>query len=218
MSTRAASIVILGLCAAGLGASLIFYPSLPDRIPTHWNMSGEVNGWSGKSFGLFALPAGTLLSLFFILAGEWLSPVNFKVSAFRSAFNYLMVICASLMLYIHALVIASALQPQRSYGRWMVGGMFLFLAWLGNMLGKTRRNFWIGIRTPWTLASDAVWIATHRLGARVFMAAGILGALGAILGLPVFVDAILIGIAVLVPVLYSLWLSKKLEGETGDAK
>ncbi len=218
MSTRTASIVILVLFGVGLGVSLIVYPSLPDRVPTHWNLHGEVNGWSGKSFGLLGLPVGSLLFLFFTLAGEWLSPAHFKVSAFRSAFNYLMVICAALMLYIHFLVLSSALQPQRSYARWMIGGLFLFFAWLGNMLGKTRRNFWIGIRTPWTLASDAVWIATHRLGARVFMAVGILGALGAFLRFPFYLDAALLGIAFLVPVLYSLWLSKKLEREAGAAE
>ncbi len=218
MSTRAALIVIFVLFAAGLGTSMILDRSLPDRIPTHWNLRGEVNGWSDKPFGILVLPVGSLLFLFFVLAGEWLSPVNFKVSAFRSAFNYMMVICAALTLFLHTLVIASALQPQRSFARWMIGGLFLFFAWLGNMLGKTRRNFWIGIRTPWTLASDTVWIATHRLGARVFMAVGMLGALGAFLRFPVFLDGVLIGIALLVPVLYSLWLSKKLEKESGAAE
>ncbi len=214
MSTRTASIVVLALFGLALAASLVLYPSLPDRVPVHWNMRGEVNGWAGKTVGSLVLPAGSLLFLFFILAGEWLSPEHFKVSAFRSAFNYLMVICAALMLYIHILVLASALHPHHFYGRWMIGGVFLFFAWLGNMLGKTRRNFWIGIRTPWTLASDAVWIATHRLGARVFMAVGILGALGTFLRFPVLVDVALIGIALLVPVFYSLWLSKRLERET----
>lgn len=218
MSTRTASIVVLALFVIGLAASLLLYPSLPDRVPIHWNMRGEINGWAGRTVGSLVLPVGSLLFLFFILAAEWLSPEHFRVSAFRSAFNYLMVICAALMLYIHILVLASALYPHYFYGRWMIGGVFLFFAWLGNMLGKTRRNFWIGIRTPWTLASDAVWIATHRLGARVFMTVGILGALGTFLRFPVIVDVALIGIALLVPVLYSLWLSKRLERETGRSE
>ncbi|MGA2259990.1 MAG: SdpI family protein [Acidobacteriota bacterium] len=205
--------MVLVLFGVALGASLALFSSLPERMPIHWNMHGEVNGWAGKTFGSLGLPAAALIFLFFIMAGEWLSPAHFKVSAFRSAFNYLMVICAALMVYIHALALAAALYPQRFYGRWMIGGMFLFFAWLGNMLGKTRRNFWIGIRTPWTLASDAVWIATHRLGARIFMAVGIIGAVGAVLGFPVFVDIGLLGIAALIPVCYSLWLSKKLENE-----
>jgi len=61
-----------------------------------------------------------------------------------------MVIIVALMSCIHALALTAALSPSHFYGRWMVGGVFLFFAWLGNMLGQTRRNFRIGIRTPWT--------------------------------------------------------------------
>jgi uncharacterized membrane protein len=92
--------------------------------------------------------------------------------------------------------------------------MFVFFALIGNLLGKVRRNFWMGIRTPWTLASEEVWIATHRLGARLMVAAGIAGAVCVALGVPLPVCfALLIG-SLLIPVLYSLWLSKKLEGQT----
>jgi uncharacterized membrane protein len=214
MNTRTAAIVVLVLFGLALGASLVLYSALPERMPTHWNAHGEVDGWSGKAFGCLGLPAVSLLFLFFILAGEWLSPAHFNVSAFRSAFNYLMVICAALMVYIHALALAAALNPPYFYGRWMIGGLFLFFAWVGNMLGKTRRNFWIGIRTPWTLASDAVWIATHRLGARIFTTVGILGAVGAAVGFSPMVDLGLLLVAVLIPAGYSLWLSKKLEKTT----
>ncbi len=213
MTTKTAAVLVLVLIAIALAASFSLYSSLPERMPTHWNMKGEVNGWSGKPLACLILPSFMLLILFFILAADWLSPVHFKVGAFRSAFNYLMVIVAALMFYIHAIALAAALYPTRFYGRWMLGGMFLFFAWLGNMLGKTRRNFWIGIRTPWTLASDAVWIATHRLGARVFMAMGIGGAIAIALGIsPAWcLGLMLIGLCI--PVFYSLWLSKKLESQ-----
>lgn len=218
MTTKTAAMVVFLFFAAALIASLILYPALPLRMPTHWNIRGEVNGWSGRTFACLAMPALILLFLFFILAADWLSPEHFKVGAFRSAFNYLMVICAALMLYIHSLALAAALYPNHSYGRWMVGGMFVLFAWIGNMLGKTRRNFWIGIRTPWTLASDAVWIATHRLGARVFMAMGMIGVLAVALGASGSWCIVLLLVGMLVPVLYSLWLSKKLEkqGESKD--
>jgi uncharacterized membrane protein len=211
MTTRTAAIVVLLLFGAALGASLILYASLPARMPVHWDLHGNVNGWAGKTFACLAMPALSLLFLLFILAGEWLSPVHFKVSAFRSAFNYLMVICAALLVYLHACVLAAGLHPGRSQGRWMIGGLFLFFAWIGNMLGKTRRNFWIGIRTPWTLASDTVWIATHRLGARVFMAVGITGAGAIALGAPLPWCFALLVAGAIVPVVYSLWLSKRLE-------
>jgi uncharacterized membrane protein len=214
MKTRNAVISVLAILAAGLGAWAALYGRLPARIPIHWNIHGQVDGWAGKGTALTILAGMVLLFLLFILAGEWLSPVSFKISPFRETFNYVMVICAALMLYIHAIVLLSGLHPNRNFGRWLVGGLFVFFALIGNLLGKVRRNFWMGIRTPWTLASEEVWIATHRLGARLMVAAGIAGAVCVALGVPLPVCfALLIG-SLLIPVLYSLWLSKKLEGQT----
>ncbi len=214
MTTRTAALAIFLLVGAAFGASLIFYTSLPARLPIHWDIDGNVDGWAGRPFAVLIVPSLGLLFLFFVLAGEWLSPRHFKVSTFRSSFNSLMVVCAALMVYMHALVLAAGLRPGSRYGRWIIAGLFLFFAWIGNLLGKTRPNFWIGIRTPWTLASDAVWIATHRFGARVFMLVGILGAIGAFAGFPAFIQVTLIVIAIVVPVIYSLRVSKKLEKES----
>ena len=211
MTTKWALIAILALLGAALAGSAVFYSSLADRIPTHWNFHGEVDRWSSRVSGCLIGPGLLLLPLLFLLAGDWLSPKHFKVGDFRSTFNYLMVILAVFFVYLHALVLAAALHPQRSIARWLIVGMFLFFAWLGNLLGKTRRNFWIGIRTPWTLASDAVWIATHRFGARVFVVGGVLGAAAVALGArPVWCFALFLA-AICLPVLYSFRLSKKLE-------
>jgi uncharacterized membrane protein len=214
MNTKIALIVVILLLAGALGASLALYSALPDRMPTHWNLRGQVDGWGAKSFAAFLLPGVMLLLLLLLVGGEWISPVNFKIEPFRSSYNYLMVICAALMGFLHALILLAGLDPARDLGRWMVGGFFLFFAWLGNLLGKTRRNFWIGIRTPWTLASDAVWNATHRLGARILYGVGLAGALLVAAGLSLVFCFCLLMAGLLVPVVYSFWLSKKLERES----
>jgi uncharacterized membrane protein len=214
MKTRSAVISVVAILAAGLAAWTAVYGRLPARIPIHWNIHGQVDGWAGKWTPLSILAGVVLLFFMFILAGEWLSPVSFKISAFRETFNYVMVICAALMLYIHAIILLSGLHPSRNFGRWLVGGLFVFFALIGNLLGKVRRNFWMGIRTPWTLASEEVWIATHRLGARLMVAAGLGGALCVALGVPLPVCLALLIASLLIPVFYSLWLSKKLEGQT----
>lgn len=213
MRTKTALIVVVLLMAGSLAASLALYSSLPDRIPIHWNVHGKVDGWAEKSTGAFVLLGGLVLFLLFIIAGEWLSPVNFKIEPFRASYNYLLVICAVLVAYLHGIVLMAGLSPERDFGRSMVGGLFLFFAWIANLLGKTRRNFFVGIRTPWTLASDEVWIATHRLGARILATVGITGAIGAWLGVPLALCLVLLLAGLFVPVFYSLWLSKKLERE-----
>jgi uncharacterized membrane protein len=213
VKTGTAAVVLVLLFVVALGASLMLYPSLPARMPAHWDLRGNVNGWSSRPFGALALPTFVLGLLAFMLAGDWLSPARFKVALFRPTFNYLLVIVASLFVYIHGVILAEALRPTRGHGRWLIGGMFVFFGWLGNLLGKTRRNFWIGIRTPWTLASDPVWIATHRLGAHVFMATGAAGAVAIALGAPPASCFLLLVAGICIPVFYSLYLSKKLEKE-----
>ena len=86
---------------------------------------------------------------------------------------------------------------------------------LGNVLGKVRRNFWVGIRTPWTIASERVWNTTHRLAAKLFVCAGAIGLVTVVAGLPpmpMFVIVLsTILFASLFPVVYSLYLYKVLE-------
>jgi uncharacterized membrane protein len=99
--------------------------------------------------------------------------------------------------------------------RFFLGGLCLFFALIGNVLGKVRRNFWMGVRTPWTLASEAVWNQTHRLAAWLFVAAGLLG-FALVMVLPPSAVWVLLAVllpAALLPVVYSLVLYKRLERE-----
>jgi len=213
MKTPFAVVVVLLLMVAALAASLVLYPSLPSRMPTHWNLHGQVDGWSDKSWGAFLVPVIMTVFVFFIVAGQWISPLNFKVEPFRDSFNYLLVIAAALVAYLHGVMLWAALHPDADVGRWLMVGIFVFFAWLGNLLGKTRRNFWVGIRTPWTLASERVWIATHRKGAWIISGTGLVGAVAAWLGVSPAACLVLLVIGLLIPVVYSFWLSKKLERE-----
>lgn len=213
MTTRTALLSVIALLALSLAASLVLYPQLPERLPTHWNVHGEVDGWTGKALAAVLLPALVLLPLLLIAAGEWLSPLHFRIEPFRGAFNTIMVILASLTVYVYGIALLAALHPGRSYGRWLVGGIFLFFAWMANLFGKVRRNFFLGIRTPWTLASDRVWIATHRLAARMLMAVGVAGAVCVWAGVPLAACFVLLMLGLLIPVFWSLRLSKKLDKE-----
>jgi uncharacterized membrane protein len=165
MTTRTAVIVGLLLTAAALVYALVLYPALPDQIPTHWGIDGRVDGWGDKQWAAFVGPVamGVLLGLLFLL--PWLSPQSFSVEAFRSTFNYLMVVLIGLMGFLHFISLQAALRPDLDLARVLMSGLFLCFALIGNVLGKVRRNFWMGVRTPWTLASERVWIATHRLAA-----------------------------------------------------
>ena len=208
MKTKVAVIVYLLLLAAVAGYTAFVYPSLPQRIPTHWDIAFRPDAWTDKRSGIWLMP-GTIAFMFVLmLALPKISPNSFTIEPFLETFNYVMVTVGILFAYIHVLTLTS-LHPGADMGRAMLAGFFLFFAVIGNVLGKVRRNFWMGVRTPWTLASDRVWVATHRMAARLFVAIGVLGAVAVWLGVsPKICFGVLIAGALL-PAVYSLAISQR---------
>jgi uncharacterized membrane protein len=149
-----------------------------------------------------------MIGLFRIL--QWLSPRHFEVDSFRATYLYIMVLVTAFLAYVHGTIVWSARSDTADPARILFGGIFLFLAFLGNVLGRVRRNFWIGVRTPWTLASERVWNDTHRFAARLFFAVGLLGAVAVFLGVPFVAAIVVFSMGILVPVVYSLVLYKRL--------
>ena len=95
--------------------------------------------------------------------------------------------------------------------RAMFGGLAVFLGLLGNVMGKVRRNFWIGIRTPWTLASERVWYSTHRFAGKTMVLCAALSLAGVVAGLPLALCLTVLMAGPIVPVFYSLFFYKRLE-------
>lgn len=213
MSTRNAIISGSLLILGGLLYSWYLYPILPDRIPTHWGLNGEVNGWMSREWGAFFGPGFNLVLFALLLVLPSISPRQFQVESFRRTYNYISVLILGMIQYFQVISLQAALHPGLDSGRWVVAGLMLTMGFLGNVLGKVRRNFWMGIRTPWTLSSDAVWEGTHRLAARLLAAVGLLGGLAALLGAPLAVCFWALMVALLLPVVYSLVLFKRLQGE-----
>ncbi len=211
MTTKTALLGAVLLMVLAAAYAIALYPALPDRVPTHWNMRGEVDGWGTRAAGAFLVPG--IMALFVAGIGvlPWLSPRNFKVDDFREVFNYVMFALLGLFACLHVVMLQAALHPQADMGRWLVGSICVFFAVLGNVLGKVRRNFWMGVRTPWTLASEPVWTATHRLAARLMVVAGISGAALVLGGAPPAWSFVLIIASLAGPVVYSLVLYKRLE-------
>jgi len=196
---------------AALALSAVLYPSLPDRIPTHWNLRGEADGFGAKSWAAFLGPlvmAGLIL-LFRIL--PWLSPRSFALDGFRPTYLYVGLVLVLLAGYIHGIALWSSLEEGVDLRRALFGGLCLGFALLGNVLGKVERNFYVGIRTPWTLASERVWYATHRVAAWTFAVGGVVGFCLVVAGGWMISAGVVIGVAVVLPVVHSLIYYKKLE-------
>lgn len=212
--TRVYWAIAIALVLIAWGASAAVYPRLPEKVPTHWNIRGEIDGYGSKQWAAFLSPAImiVLLGLFPLL--PWLSPKSFEVDRFRTTYAWIVLLVMALFAYIHAITLWAAFDRRVDVGRALMAGICLALALIGNVLGKVRRNFWVGVRTPWTLASERVWIDTHRLAARLMAAAGVLGAVIALVASHVLAFAISFGLimaAALIPVVYSLVHYKRLQ-------
>jgi uncharacterized membrane protein len=141
----------------------------------------------------------------------WLSPKQFEVDSFRATSLYVMLIVVSLIAYLHGVVLWVALGHVVNVGRAVVGGVSLLFALLGNVLGKVRRNFYIGVRTPWALADDRVWNATHRFAAKTFVVTGVIGLALTVIGVEGWLPILVLMVGPMVAVLYSLVFYKQLE-------
>jgi uncharacterized membrane protein len=219
--------VALTVLAVGVSLYVYFihYDQLPEKVPTHWGIDGQPDGWTPKE-----KTAGTFMLVPAMMAGmvvltvvlPWLSPRSFDLNRFRGTYEYIMFLVVALMGYLHLAILLGSLQVlPLDMGQLILGGICLFFALMGNVLGKVKRNFYVGVRTPWTLASEVVWTQTHRVAAWLFTAAGVVGFLAvlaaAVLGVhsPWLFIVLFVGVmaAALLPVFYSLYLYKKLEGE-----
>ncbi len=208
-------LVSVAATLAALGASLYLYffrlDALSERVPIHWNIEGKPDGTMAREPALFLLPGCMAGFIGLTLLLPWMSPRQFSVEGFRPTYEYTMALVVVLFGYIHAVTLFAGLRPDIDSGRWLLGGLFLFFALLGNVMGKLRRNFWAGVRTPWTLASEKVWNKTHRLAAYLFVGAGVLGFIAVVAGVNLIAAFVMVMAAALVPVFYSLWLYKHLE-------
>lgn len=214
--TRAYWIIAVTLTAALWGMSAWAYPGLPDSIPTHWNIHGQVDGHGSRNV-IFLMPAVTtgILVVFALLPA--LSPRNFEVDSFRTTYLFLMATTVGLMAYLQVVILAATFQevgvvPRRiDIGRALLAGMFIFFGLMGNVMGKVRKNFYVGIRVPWTLASDRVWNDTHRLAAWLMVAGSAVGLALVAFDAPLALAFGVLMASFLIPVVYSFIHYKALE-------
>lgn len=211
---------VLLTVAAFVGSAYVYqfdYERLPATIPYHWNWRGQPDGFMAKDrvfLAFFLMPTCMAGAVLLILVLPWLSPKGFDVDRFPGPFQYTMFVLVALLGFMHATILLGSLRQftPAELGRWLVGGIFLFLALIGNVMGQLRRNFWMGVRTPWTLANETVWIQTHRLAAWLMVGGGLIAFLAVLAGVDlVWCLVIFLPLIVLVPVVYSFVAYKRLE-------
>jgi uncharacterized membrane protein len=205
------SIPVLVLIAA---ATALVYPELPATIPIHWNAAGQADG-HGPRATIFLQPAiAALLALLWPMLPR-VSPDKFRVEGFADTWWFSGMVVVGLLAYIQGVLLMVLTQGALDIGRALFAGIGIAFVLLGNVLGKVKRNFWLGVRTPWTLASDRVWYATHRLAGKTMVAGGLAVLAATLAGLPAYVATAALLAGALAPVAFSLVYYKRLERAGG---
>lgn len=159
----------------------VFYARLPDQVPLHWGFDGAINGYGSKNELWLLAAMGPGMALLFQFLPR-LDPKRRSYERFQKYYVATALVIEAFMAVTVGVMLAEILRPGiLSIGRVisaLVGLLFLFL---GNLMGKVKPNFFMGIRTPWTLSDPDVWNRTHRLGGGLFFLAGLATAVSAVL-------------------------------------
>ncbi len=213
MDTRRLNAFSLALIAGSFLFSAAVYLWLPNQIPSHWNLAGEVDSTMSKTWGAFMMPL-IMLGLYGVFRViPALSPKGYGIEAANSGFVGIRVAVFALFALLNLLILLAALGVPIAMGSAVsmaVGGLLAVLGWF---LDRLPRNFYVGIRTPWTIVDEDNWTRTHRLGKWLFMAAGLVMVVGGIMGANAFVIVAAALAAGLVPMVYSYLIYRQGPGK-----
>lgn len=198
----------LGGLAVAAGFSAWVYGRLPGQVVTHWGIDGNPDRWSSPLVASLMLPAiGLVLAVVFLVLPA-IDPRRGAYTVPKSPYWVIANAVLALLAVLHIFMLGHALGWAINGVAVVTVGVGVLFVLIGALMPRMQPSWFMGIRTPWTLSDDGIWVATHRLGGRLFMAAGVVIALSALGdGNWWLVGAfVLAAILALVPVGYSWWL------------
>jgi uncharacterized membrane protein len=216
MKIERSTLLNLGLVVLAFVLVAAVYDRLPEYVPTHWNADGVVDRKMAKPWGPFVLPL-TMAGVFaLLLALPCISPRKYEMEPFRRAYGMIQLGILGFAFVMNVLVLLAGLGWAVPVNRLLPVGIGAVLVIIGNFMGKVTTNFFVGIRTPWTLAEPEVWLRTHRFASKVIVFGGLAIAVAGLLGTSLHFVMLGVLLTALVPVIYSYLMYLRLERERGS--
>ncbi len=213
MNTRNTLILIVLIAIVMALAGALLQPRMQTPLATYWNARGEADGFGGVFEALYLMPVILLASGLLILGLPRLDPMRSAKLNFPML-GSIVLLMALFLAYLHALTLAWNLGYRFNMNMMLVPGMGLMFFFLGKLIQKAQPNWFIGVRTPWTISSPVVWRKTHDLAGKLFMASGLIALLGVFFpNAAVWLLMVPVMVAAFGTVIYSYIAYRQLNGE-----
>ncbi|MCK4968723.1 MAG: SdpI family protein [Candidatus Aenigmarchaeota archaeon] len=155
-------------------AGAYVFPSMPEIMATHWDINGNADGYSSRTVGIFLFPVMTFgIYLLFLLIPK-IAVYKKNIQSFYKTYSNFIIYLISFMAIVYAVTLLSNLGYVINMNYIIMPALGLLFYGVSFLLEDSKKNFFIGIRTPWTLSSDKVWEKTHKLGAKIFRVLAVL--------------------------------------------
>ncbi|MEI6627582.1 MAG: SdpI family protein [bacterium] len=200
MNLSKSEIIGLALVALSFVIAIYFYPLMPQLMASHWDINGAVNGYMSKFWGLFLMPMVTLIMWLLFLFVPRIDPKKANIAKFRKQFDEFVIVIFLFLLYVYALTLAWNLNYIFDFTRFIIAPFAILFYAIGNLVAKAEPNWFIGIRTPWTLSNEVAWRKTHQLGGKLYKISALISLLG------LFLPGIAIWLVIIPIILVSLYL------------
>ena len=178
MTTKITSIIIWATIIISFLIGIYLYPQLPDEMASHWNTKGEVDSYMDKFAGVFVFPIFLIFVYIIFTVIPRIDPLKKNIEKFRKYYNQLILLVILFFLYIYGISLLWNLGVKFSMNGVLTPAFAILIFYIGVILKHTERNWFIGIRTPWTISSETVWKKTNNLGGDIFQVIGMVTAMG----------------------------------------
>lgn len=205
-------LIAAGLVVVSGLVSVLAAPELPEQVITHWNAAGEPDGTMAKPIALALIPGLTaiLVGLFALIPR--IDPLRENLDAFRDVYDWFVVLFAAFMTVLHGGIVAFNLGYDFDFTLLVLAAVAGLFYYIGILLDHAERNWFVGVRTPWTLSSETVWDRTHELGSRLFKLTAVVALLGLYFGdYAVYFLVVPAVSTAAITVVYSYYLYERLE-------
>lgn len=176
---KIARILAALLIITAFAVSVCYYPDAPDELVSHWDAEGRASGKLSKEVALFILPL-IMIGLFALFVNlPKIDPLKRNFRAFQDYYDAFMVLMLSFLASLHLMTVSWNLGYQIDLPVFLSVWFFVLFYYIGVLLPHTKKNWFVGIRTPWTMSSESVWKKTHERAAILFKLSGVIALLGA---------------------------------------